>query len=54
MQTQFSSKPRNSNRKYEHRIVCLRKVRLMKMNDLGFLALVDAHDIAFGEGDVLK
>lgn len=30
------------------------KVRLMKMNDLGFLALVDARDIAFSKGDVLK
>lgn len=31
-----------------------RKVRPMKMNDLGFLELVDARDIAFSKGDVLK
>ena len=30
------------------------KVIPMKMNDLGFLALVDARDIAFSKGDVLK
>lgn len=30
------------------------KVRAMKMNDLGFLALVDSRDIAFSKGDVLR
>ena len=30
------------------------KVRAMKMNDLGFLALVDSRDIAFSKGDILR
>lgn len=30
------------------------KVRSMKMNDLGFLALVDNRDIAFSKGDILR
>lgn len=30
------------------------KVRAMKMNDLGFLALVDSRDIAFSKDDILR